>query len=192
MTLSCCKQGLWRVAPPTTPVTSDLAEVLVFSMVDMRRAKASTTRLPEPVESSLAVVNSYSSGSTPETGTEQAYSQTQRTRAPLPCRPQGPSDPSCWRGHKHHNTALSWGLEGGPAGASTRRRLHREAGRERDAGRRQGVKDGVLRTGRAPCHQQHILNSKHHIAEGSAMQLTWDRGGAAGARVLNGAKEIQV
>lgn len=44
-------------------------EVLVFSMVDMRRAKASATRLPELPGSSLAVVSSYSSGSTPETET---------------------------------------------------------------------------------------------------------------------------
>lgn len=43
-----------------------LVEVLVLSMVDMRRAKASATRLPVPPGSSLAVVSSNSSGSTPE------------------------------------------------------------------------------------------------------------------------------
>lgn len=45
---------------------SHLVDVLVFSIVDMSRAKASATRLPEPPGSSLAVVSSYSSGSTPE------------------------------------------------------------------------------------------------------------------------------
>lgn len=49
--------------------SSDLVEVLVFSMVDMRRAKASATRLPALLGSSFAVVSSYSSGSTPEWGT---------------------------------------------------------------------------------------------------------------------------
>lgn len=48
----------------------DLVEVLVFSMVDMSRAKASTTRLLELARSSLAVVSSYSSGSTPDRGQE--------------------------------------------------------------------------------------------------------------------------
>lgn len=43
-------------------VESHLVEVLVDWTVDMRRAKASVTLL----ESSLAVVNSNSSGSTPE------------------------------------------------------------------------------------------------------------------------------
>lgn len=47
-------------------MTSDLVEVLVFSTVDIRRAKASAMRLPELPESSLVVVNSNSSGSTPE------------------------------------------------------------------------------------------------------------------------------
>lgn len=52
----------------------DLVEVLVFSMVDMSRAKASTTRLLELARSSLAVVSSYSSGSTPDrTGNRQAF-----------------------------------------------------------------------------------------------------------------------
>lgn len=44
---------------------SDLVAVLVFSMVDMSRAKASTMRLLELLRSSFAVVSSYSSGSTP-------------------------------------------------------------------------------------------------------------------------------
>lgn len=40
-------------------IISDLVDVLVFSMVDMRRAKASATRLPEEVlVSSLEVVSS--------------------------------------------------------------------------------------------------------------------------------------
>lgn len=54
---------------------SDLVAVLVFSMVDMRRAKASATRLLGAPASSLAVVNSYSSGSTPrqEVNTYSCY-----------------------------------------------------------------------------------------------------------------------
>lgn len=48
------------------PIRSDLVEVLVFSMVDMSRAKASATRLLAPPGSSFAVVSSYSSGSSPE------------------------------------------------------------------------------------------------------------------------------
>lgn len=39
-------------------LTTHLVEVLVFSMVDIRRAKASATRLPELPGSSLAVVSS--------------------------------------------------------------------------------------------------------------------------------------
>lgn len=50
---------------------SDLVEVLVFSMVDMSRAKASTTRLLELPRSSFAVVSSYSSGSTPDRDRKQ-------------------------------------------------------------------------------------------------------------------------
>lgn len=52
--------------------TPHLVEVLVFSMVDIRRAKASATRLPELLGSSLAVVSSYSSGSTPEMETKKS------------------------------------------------------------------------------------------------------------------------
>lgn len=47
-------------------------EVLVFSMVDMSRAKASTMRLLELLRSSFAVVSSYSSGSTPDRDRKQA------------------------------------------------------------------------------------------------------------------------
>lgn len=43
-------------------------EVLVLSMVDISLAKASTTRLLELDRSILAVVSSYSSGSTPVGG----------------------------------------------------------------------------------------------------------------------------
>ena len=213
-------------SPPTTPVTSDLAEVLVFSMVDMRRAKASTTRRPEPVESSFAVVNSYSSGSTPEIGREQVYKcvkprQPERTASSMQTTiSRCPSDPSCTegdaRGHKHHNT-LSW-----VAGGSSRRRLQRDlqrgGGLHKEAGRKKQGRKATERSGDAPTWLplltarvvpdvgwrlcggalcwvalcQHILNSRHHIAEGRPVLLTWDRGGAAWARVLNGAKEIQV
>lgn len=55
-------------------------EVLVFSMVDMRRAKASATRLPG---SSLAVVSSYSSGSTPEQETKGIKKKKQKQRKRL-------------------------------------------------------------------------------------------------------------
>lgn len=58
-------------------LTPDLVEVLVFSMVDIRRAKASATRLPEPPGSSLAVVSSYSSGSTPEPETKTRVTQAE-------------------------------------------------------------------------------------------------------------------
>lgn len=51
---------------PAASLSPDLVEVLVFSMVDIKRAKASATRLPELPGSSLAVVSSYSSGSTPD------------------------------------------------------------------------------------------------------------------------------
>lgn len=49
----------------------DLVEVLVLSMVDMSRAKASATRLLELDTSSVAVVSSYSSGSTPDRDRKQ-------------------------------------------------------------------------------------------------------------------------
>ena len=55
-------------------------EVLVFSMVDMRRAKASATRLPAPPGSSLAVVSSKSSGSTPGTKTRTGVTEPDQNR----------------------------------------------------------------------------------------------------------------
>ncbi len=58
-------------------MTPDLVEVLVFSMVDIRRAKASATRLPEPPGSSLAVVSSYSSGSTPKQETRRKVTEVE-------------------------------------------------------------------------------------------------------------------
>ncbi len=60
-------------------LTPDLVEVLVFSMVDIRRAKASATRLPELPESSLAVVSSYSSGSTPDEETKVTEAEGKKT-----------------------------------------------------------------------------------------------------------------
>lgn len=72
-TLACMKERSGR--PAITLAASSLrfssflgflVEVLVFSMVDIKRAKASATRLPELPGSSLAVVSSYSSGSTPD------------------------------------------------------------------------------------------------------------------------------
>lgn len=53
---------------PRPPPPQHLVEVLVFSTVDIRRAKASATRPLVPPESSLEVVSWNSSGSTPETG----------------------------------------------------------------------------------------------------------------------------
>lgn len=51
----------------------DLVEVLVLSMVDISLAKASTTRLLELDTSILAVVSSYSSGSTPGGGRQEGF-----------------------------------------------------------------------------------------------------------------------
>lgn len=70
----------WAVVCSLTP---DLVEVLVFSMVDIRRAKASATRLLELPGSSLAVVSSNSSGSTPKRETKRKVTEAEAEQTTL-------------------------------------------------------------------------------------------------------------